>query len=376
MTVATTGSVATKDGGALGSAERGHHPTCAPMKTARRLWPHQKSALEAIMEHFGTKGRHRDRCQLVMAPGTGKTLVSLRLAEKVASSGLVVVTVPTIALLGQTLAAYTADASRRHDYLAVCSDPMVEAKAEGGNKGLSGQERRDLERQIARDEAELATWARVVIAAEDIEAALVERRRDRTTVALVTHASVGRLAGVMGLMGITADLAVTDEAHRAAGVPGTAADEDDGTVHLGEVVTKLLPAKRRLFTTATPKIVRLRNSRGGEVKSETFSSMDDANLFGPEAFRYDFVQAVEAGILVRYRVVVLVARSEDVMRAIRSGLAVDVDDKLMSADQAAVYLGMAQTVHDQGIATLLSFHSTVARARRFAEAYKHVHQSA
>ena len=79
------------------------------MSTVRPLWAHQERALNAIASRFAIK----DRCQLIMAPGTGKTLVSLRLAEKLARPGLVVVAVPTIALLGQTMAAYMADCQRR-----------------------------------------------------------------------------------------------------------------------------------------------------------------------------------------------------------------------------------------------------------------------
>ncbi len=149
------------------------------MSTVRPLWAHQERALNAIASRFAIK----DRCQLIMAPGTGKTLVSLRLAEKLARPGLVVVAVPTIALLGQTMAAYMADSVAPHDYLAVCSDPTVEAEAQEGSKGLTAEERRELSAEVARAEDELSVHprTRVVIVAEGIEAALSGRqlvRRD------------------------------------------------------------------------------------------------------------------------------------------------------------------------------------------------------
>ena len=91
-----------------------------PRKTLR---PHQTKALEAFREHFAagwTRGK------LIMACGTGKTFTSLKIAEDVTKGkGLVLFLAPSIALVGQTLREWTAEAAAPIHAICVCSDPKV-----------------------------------------------------------------------------------------------------------------------------------------------------------------------------------------------------------------------------------------------------------
>ena len=78
--------------------------------------------MEACAEAFETA----DRCKLIMACVTGKTLTSLRIAEKLTGGrGLVLFLAPSIALIGQTLKEYSADAIKPIHAICVCSDPQV-----------------------------------------------------------------------------------------------------------------------------------------------------------------------------------------------------------------------------------------------------------
>lgn len=61
--------------------------------------------------HYITEGN--DRGKLIMACGTGKTYTSLLIAEQLLNGkGLVLFMVPSIALLGQSLNAWSADAGK------------------------------------------------------------------------------------------------------------------------------------------------------------------------------------------------------------------------------------------------------------------------
>jgi predicted helicase len=72
------------------------------------LRPHQTEALTKTHEHF----KDNDRGKLIMACGTGKTFNSLRIAENETNGkGLILFLVPSIALLGQTLNEWYADAN-------------------------------------------------------------------------------------------------------------------------------------------------------------------------------------------------------------------------------------------------------------------------
>src|SRR5690606_4871545 len=74
------------------------------------LKDHQKIALENTHEYFKT----HDRGKLIMACGTGKTFTSLRIAEnETKGKGLVLFLVPSIALLGQTLNEWSAQAHEK-----------------------------------------------------------------------------------------------------------------------------------------------------------------------------------------------------------------------------------------------------------------------
>lgn len=98
------------------------HPDQLPRRTPKELRPHQVEAVKAVVSGFDSS----DRGKLVMACGTGKTLTSLRLAERlVPAGGRVLFCVPSISLLSQSLRAWTSDATRPMHCVAVCSDSQV-----------------------------------------------------------------------------------------------------------------------------------------------------------------------------------------------------------------------------------------------------------
>ena len=93
-----------------------------PRKTQRQ---HQTEAIDATLEGF----KDHDRGKLIMACGTGKTYTAQRIAEEhVGPGGTVLVLMPSISLLSQTLKEWTADASIPIAVYAVCSDTKAGRK--------------------------------------------------------------------------------------------------------------------------------------------------------------------------------------------------------------------------------------------------------
>ena len=91
-----------------------------PPKTAR---PHQQQAIDIAVSHLESPGT---RGKLLMACGTGKTLVGLRIAETLAGrGGRVLVLVPSLALLSQTRRAWVDDTELPVRAFAVCSDSQT-----------------------------------------------------------------------------------------------------------------------------------------------------------------------------------------------------------------------------------------------------------
>src|SRR5208337_4082738 len=89
--------------------------------------PYQVRALSEIAETL----TRSDRAHVVMACGTGKTLVALWAAEQLKPKTILVL-VPSLTLLQQTLDEWSRHNNWGDDftYLCVCSDPTVASKDE------------------------------------------------------------------------------------------------------------------------------------------------------------------------------------------------------------------------------------------------------
>lgn len=80
---------------------------------------HQQKAINLAREYFKT----HDRGKLIMACGTGKTYTALKIVEQTTkNNGFALFLVPSIALLSQTLKAWSADSITRIYPICICSD--------------------------------------------------------------------------------------------------------------------------------------------------------------------------------------------------------------------------------------------------------------
>ena len=255
-----------------------------PPKTPR---PHQQAAIASALNHLQAPG---SRGKLLMACGAGKTLVGLRVAEELAGAGgRVLVLVPSLALMSQTLRAWLDDARLPIRAFAVCSDNQT-GRPRRTNADTADMDVLDLDWPATTDAAVLARQATPAAPAA-------------MTVVFATYQSspmVGAAQQEHGLPDF--DLAVADEAHRTAGalIPG----EDPSPFVLIHDNGRLR-AERRLYMTATPKVyARSARNRAGEFAA-ALCSMDDEERYGPMLHETRFGDAVERGLLSDYRVIVL-----------------------------------------------------------------------
>ena len=276
-----------------------------------------------------------DRGQLLMACGTGKTLVGQRIAEKLRAERTLVV-VPSLSLLEQTHRAWKADATRRFDAFCFCSDPTVVGKA-------GDETDRDVETiavPVHTDPEQLAEF----LAA-----------RDRRLVVFATYQSLGRLTEVFADThhAVAFDLLVADEAHRSAGWSGSS---------FGLVCdAERLPAKRRLFMTATARVVT------GAGYKDLVLSMDDVSRYGPVFHHLRFSDAVEQGLLCDYQVLVIAANPGEELALVQSRQFVSTPEhESATADALATQLAVARAMDREDLRRVLSFHSRVKGAKAFA----------
>ena len=91
----------------------------------RPLWKHQTKAINEVCQQLPKQRRG----QLVMACGTGKTLTSIRIAERLNSS-LTIVVVPSISLISQAIRDWSVASVGPFSWWAVCSDETVGEKGD------------------------------------------------------------------------------------------------------------------------------------------------------------------------------------------------------------------------------------------------------
>ncbi|MYD05156.1 MAG: DEAD/DEAH box helicase [Acidimicrobiia bacterium] len=243
--------------------------------------PHQEEALEAIQTGlFGSEGG--DLGRVLMPCGSGKSEVALWAAERnVGLGGRVLYLVPSIALMSQTMRtwAYQKDPDIQHRYLAVCADSKAARDSEDAN--LS-----ELAMPVTTDP-------------EAIASKLKREAFEAMTVVFSTYQSLRKVCEAQDLGAPIFDLVICDEAHRTTGI-----EDSSGNKGLFQLVhdRDRLDAHRRLFMTATQRLYASgwKKRAGGEVYS-----MDDESLYGPILYQQSFRDAINAGLLSDYEVVVI-----------------------------------------------------------------------
>ncbi|MEU3297915.1 Helicase associated domain protein [Streptomyces longwoodensis] len=314
--------------------------------TGIKLRDHQIEAVAAIVRGLDIPpgGIPADglRGQVHAACGTGKTVMAAAAAKRIAPKGRVLVLVPTLDLLTQTVQAWRA-AGHTSPAVAVCS---------------------------LNDDPELWTL-KVRSTTNPIQLALWHGQGPVTVFG--TYASLGVLAeafeGAYGQQLAPMDLTVVDEAHRTSGSMGKAWAD----VHNQGVI----PSQRRLYMTATPRIWEERLNREvaegvrDPLPREMAASMDDEKVFGPVLYKLSLASAVSRGLLARYQIIVLelkdpVVTPERLMGEDRH--TEEVRGQRLGALQAALLHTMAQ----HNLQTCITFHHRTIEAQAYAEGLERV----
>lgn len=286
----------------------------------KELRPHQIDALTAVMDGF----KESDRGKVIMACGTGKTLVSLRIAEeffkKKKSPSTVLFLAPSISLLSQTIMEWGQNKKSPYMALAVCSDAKVGKK----------------------DDDDMQVTDLAIPASTDVEklSAALANRGTKDLVIFSTYQSLEIISKAQKAKKNPLsdfDLVVCDEAHRTTGVTTAAKAAVEDFSHFVRIHdNEYVKASKRLYMTATPKIYKDVDNKVAE-SGGVIASMDDPEKFGEEFYRLGFGTAVERGLLSDYRVLILAVDEEYVAR-------VDLErfrseDSTINLDDASKLLG-------------------------------------
>lgn len=291
--------------------------------------PHQTRAIRQINVSL----EMHDRCKAIMACGTGKTLMSLRLAEDRCPHGLVLFGAPSIALVSQAMREWTNQSRESLRTLVVCSD----AKASKVREDIILDSVADLSYPANTDPSSLVARYRQ-IRADDPRAMVA---------VFCTYQSMQVIQDAQH-MGLPAfDLAICDEAHRTTGV--RTPDMTDDEVSAFQIVNDAarIRAAKRVYMTATPRIYGDKVKQKAKETASTLCSMDDEETYGPVAYSLPFAEAVEKRLLCDYRVVVLAVSEEDVPENIQRLIS---DGSELRVDDAAKIIGTYKGLANHGVA--------------------------
>jgi predicted helicase len=257
--------------------------------------PHQQRAIEAVLKGF----EKYDRGKLIMPPGTGKTYTSIKIAEElVGAEGWVLFLAPSIALLDQTIREYHLKSAYQVNAYAVVSDNKV-GKVNGKKKTEIDDDENNVIDTTNWHKLSLLSYPATTTAHDLIKNLRFEP--NKLNVIFSTYQSLDVLIEAHELGLPEFELVICDEAHRTAGVRRKGAEESVfKKVHYNEHIK----AKKRLYMTATPKIVEVKDSDEADEIAALYN-MNDPELFGPTFFEYTFVQATNDGVILPYTLLLL-----------------------------------------------------------------------
>lgn len=282
------------DEGISGNGARAKKKT--PMK-------HQLKAINDTHEYFKSK----DRGKLIMACGTGKTFTSLKIAENETNGkGFVLFLVPSIALLGQTLNEWCAQAEEKINAICICSDPTASKKSSKNETDDNLTSVTDLALPASTNVHNIVKQFKWIQAT----------KKEGMTVVFSTYQSIDVIAKAQAELisefGDKAefDLIICDEAHRTTGVILAGNKEESAFTKVHD--NQIIKSKKRLYMTATPRLYDDNAKKKAEENNCILCSMDKVEQYGEEIYRIGFGEAVQNNLLSDYKVLVLTLTEDQV----------------------------------------------------------------
>ena len=300
----------------------------------------QKRMIGNVLKGFSSY----DRGKLIAACGTGKTLTALWISECM-NARKILFLAPSLALIKQTLEAWSDQSKNDFSYLCVCSDKTVSEDVDSGDIDLS-------ELNVP------------VTTSPDMVSKYLSLQLKDTQIIFSTYQSLDVLAkGISKLGRFRFDLTIFDEAHRTAGAKSS-------VLFSLALHDQNIPSKKRLFMTATERLIRPWIIKKAEELNRIVFSMDDPELYGPVFDRFNFGEAIHNKIISDYRIIVAGVKEKEVYDWIKSNkLLVEVDQKSKEYHTYAQNIFrqtmLVKAMQQFSIRKCITFHSTVKSAQAF-----------
>ena len=227
---------------------------------------YQQDIIDIIKKEFETK----DKGNVILPCGTGKTLISLWLKEQMKFEK-VLVFFPTLALLNQTMTEWHNQKTNDYQTMCVCSDTSIK---------LSEDETRSSVEEVLSKK--IINKDRITTDPDKIKKFIKDNEK---FVIFSTYHSSKEILKACGKVK-KFDCIFYDETHNIATIKSKTSKE-------GLTQSHHIESGKKLFMTATPKIVNPDLIDGIKKEDYQIYSMDDEKTFGPTFYDMSFREAID-----------------------------------------------------------------------------------
>lgn len=314
--------------------------TTEKIKNSQKFKPrdYQEKMIDEIVRGFDKN----DRGKLISACGSGKTHVALWVSEELKANSILFLA-PSLALIRQTLEKWVFHSNIPFSYLCVCSDTTI------GN---------NIEDEMILDPEDLDIP--VSTSYEDVVEFLSDSKSKK--VIFSTYQSLNVIShSLKKLSQFKFDLIIFDEAHRTAG------KEKNALFSLG-LDNLHIKAEKRLFMTATERLVRPKIMEQLTDAERIVFSMDDEAVYGPVLSKLTFSDAIKKKIVSDYRIVIAGVSDPELHDILKNNNYLSPSSKFdieITADDLFKPILLLNVIRDLSIRKTITFHSRIKDSIKF-----------
>ena len=305
---------------------------------------HQKRAIDNILKGF----KENNRGKYISACGTGKTLTAMWVMENLNVKKTLFL-VPSLALIKQTLESWSRNTNKGFKYLCVCSDRTVSSDLDEEDINVS-----EIGVPVTTNKDEIKEF--------------ISSTDDNIKVIFSTYQSINEVAEAVNLINnFEFDLVFFDEAHRTAGI------KEESLFNFA-VDDNNIKSKKKLFMTATERILTPRIKKKLEEIDRVVFSMDDVDKYGPIFERLSFGEAISKGIISDYKIVISAIEDGDILDLIQNNEFIrviqDEKERKTTAINLFKQLMLIRAIKNYSIKKTIVFNSNIRSSKDFISDYK------
>ena len=299
---------------------------------------HQAIAIQNAINYYASNSKGK----LILPCGAGKALTSLWIKEALNANSTLVI-LPSLSLLRQFKNEWKSQSKQQFDYLCVCSDSDID-----NDDDTIRTKTYQVDIKVSSNPEEIRRFL----------------EKEESKIIFSTYQSLDKVRDSIANTNIFFDFSICDEAHRTAGVKSKDTKESNYTlIHDNSQIN----VKNRLFMTATPRVASTNAKTRAKDGDVYLYCMDDENLFGEEIYRMSFADAIDAGILVDYKIVAIGIFKEEISDYLNNKRL-----KLpnYSLDDIANNYAVEFILDEYSLNHAVTFHTRV----KYAESFENIHK--